>query len=921
MSKLKKIAFSILALILISLLIIEFLPTKQANAATTTVYPVSDGDINNFLTSTGNSRYSLVNNPSTATYIWRYRAASGSFKVYSRVNGVNYDTLGSLVWYYQSWKEVSTTVTKNPQTGKAWTIEEFNNAQFGFKIDVYGEGEYWQFFNFDTISGSGDIISLKFKATTKEELEHYIPDVGTAHTQKMAEFKVEVTYVSEPEIDTEAATLITTNSARLNSTIIDDGGDNCNVRFGYGTTSQIIANFTSYDTVTAWVSGKKTNDTPYVNISGLLPNTTYYFRVQAENDAGTRTGNELTFTTGIGTPSVQVNAATLITDSSARLNGKILNDGGESCEVRFGYGLTSQTQAGFNNYTTHSSWANSYTTDSAFNLDITGLLPNKTYYFNIQVKNSSGTTTGNQLSFKTDVALPEIEAVSATNIGETVARLNSQITDDGGTSCQIRFGYGLVSKASNQFEEYSFIESVTGSFTAGNKPHKDITGLSKNKTYYFRVEITNTAGTFISNELSFVTVAGQPAITANNATNVTAKEARLNSTITDDGGEACEVRFGYGKSSKNALQFEQYEHKSSWVSSYNISDTPYLDLTNLSTATTYYFRVQIKNNAGTYTSNEISFKTLALPPAAKANEASGLSMTGARLNALITDDGGETCQVRWGYGLGSEVDFNSYTTITNWENGYRSGSNVYLDISSLTENTTYYFRLQVKNTTEVIYTTNEISFKTLASLNVPTSFKGIPSGTYIDLSWIRGYGAEKTLIRYSFETYPQSITDGFLLYEGTQISCKHEGLENGQTVYYSAWSKSGEAYTQNFIKLLLTTITGAEAPIDIKDLTEPPKWFINTDYTTQANTPYYEIVNNIIDSIGIPRSTGWSIGAMLFATMLTFAVYTYRPNALLAGAVLLISLGLSSAVWLIPGWVIFVTFLVTFGIAGVQRYL
>ena len=204
---------------------------------------------------------------------------------------------------------------------------------------------------------------------------------------------------------------------------------------------------------------------------------------------------------------------------------------------------------------------------------------------------------------------------------------------------------------------------------------------------------------------------------------------------------------------------------------------------------------------------------------------------------------------------------------------------------------------------------------------MPTSFKGIPSGTYIDLSWIRGYGAEKTLIRYSFETYPQSITDGFLLYEGTQISCKHEGLENGQTVYYSAWSKSGEAYTQNFIKLLLTTITGAEAPIDIKDLTEPPKWFINTDYTTQANTPYYEIVNNIIDSIGIPRSTGWSIGAMLFATMLTFAVYTYRPNALLAGAVLLISLGLSSAVWLIPGWVIFVTFLVAFGIAGVQRYL
>lgn len=107
--------------------------------------------------------------------------------------------------------------------------------------------------------------------------------------------KLTITYslpppVVPPTLTTDPATDIVQKLATLNGTLDNDGGEACQVRFQYGLTI-------GYGTDTEWQSGKETTDTFEQAISGLEPNTTYHFRAQAKNSAGTASGADRTFTT------------------------------------------------------------------------------------------------------------------------------------------------------------------------------------------------------------------------------------------------------------------------------------------------------------------------------------------------------------------------------------------------------------------------------------------------------------------------------------------------------------------------------------------------------------------------------------------------------------------------------------------------
>lgn len=119
---------------------------------------------------------------------------------------------------------------------------------------------------------------------------------------------LEVTYVASaaPTVTAQAASDVALTTARLNGSIDDDGGGDVELRWGYGTTSQTAGNFALYDTVTAW-DGEDyhTGENVYLDVASLAPNTPYYYRFQAQNDAGTTTSGEITFTTlnGVADPS------------------------------------------------------------------------------------------------------------------------------------------------------------------------------------------------------------------------------------------------------------------------------------------------------------------------------------------------------------------------------------------------------------------------------------------------------------------------------------------------------------------------------------------------------------------------------------------------------------------------------------------
>jgi len=110
---------------------------------------------------------------------------------------------------------------------------------------------------------------------------------------------LDVTYTAEaPSGTMNAASNVAVTSARLNATVDDDGGTGCQVRWGYGTTTQTSGNFTSYDTVTSWSTDNyTTGEHPYEDIASLTGGDTYYARVQIKNTAGNVTSDEISFTT------------------------------------------------------------------------------------------------------------------------------------------------------------------------------------------------------------------------------------------------------------------------------------------------------------------------------------------------------------------------------------------------------------------------------------------------------------------------------------------------------------------------------------------------------------------------------------------------------------------------------------------------
>lgn len=102
-----------------------------------------------------------------------------------------------------------------------------------------------------------------------------------------------------------------------------------------------------------------------------------------------------------------------------------------------------------------------------------------------------------------------------------------------------------------------------------------------------------------------------PSIVAKDASDITQYEAKLNATVSNDGHEACDVRFGYGTTSKAVVNFEDYDTVTEWVNDYYTTGmNASVNVGSLDADTTYYYRVQVKNSAGTVTSGEISFTTL-----------------------------------------------------------------------------------------------------------------------------------------------------------------------------------------------------------------------------------------------------------------------------------------------------------------------
>ncbi|MDB4983999.1 MAG: hypothetical protein JWM20_178 [Patescibacteria group bacterium] len=199
-----------------------------------------------------------------------------------------------------------------------------------------------------------------------------------------------------PAVSTRAANDIARNSASLNGSVIPNGVQT-NYWFEYGTT-------TSLNNTTSLVSaGSGTSAiAASIPVYNLNPLTTYYFRIDAQNQFGTVSGTIQNFKTSgpaaPTAPSVTTRSATGITATAATLRGTV-NPDGAGTSYWFEYTIDPSFATGVTNSAQQS--AGSGTSSDSIQSTVSGLNSRTTYYFRLVAQNSVGTTLGDSMSFRT----------------------------------------------------------------------------------------------------------------------------------------------------------------------------------------------------------------------------------------------------------------------------------------------------------------------------------------------------------------------------------------------------------------------------------------------------------------------------------------------------------------------------------------
>jgi hypothetical protein len=202
-----------------------------------------------------------------------------------------------------------------------------------------------------------------------------------------------------PTVTTNAATVISSSGATLNATVSANYASTA-VTFEYGTMSSPPFDHTT--SVTTVTTQGATVSTP---VTGLAPNTTYYFRAVGVNSVSTTNGSVLSFLTSSIAPVVTTNGATLVGSTFATLNGTATAFS-PSATVSFEYGTT--LGGPYPNPVTGVPPTVSGNSPAIFSANITGLTINTDYYYRAKGVNGVGTTYGLEQHFYTTCVTPPI---------------------------------------------------------------------------------------------------------------------------------------------------------------------------------------------------------------------------------------------------------------------------------------------------------------------------------------------------------------------------------------------------------------------------------------------------------------------------------------------------------------------------------
>ncbi len=205
-----------------------------------------------------------------------------------------------------------------------------------------------------------------------------------------------------PAATTDPAAVPTDTTVVVTGTVVPDGAFT-NYWYEYGTTSA-LGNKIANQVVGSGYPGISAPG----YITGLSKDTTYYFRLVAENQYGRVAGAEYSFQTTHGNPppvgtvpTVQTLPASGIAATSATLNGAVTPNRAAT-QYWFEYGKD-QNLGGAIGFVS----VGAGTAKVPASISLPNINPGTTYYFRLDAQNEFGTVVGSIVSFKTSGPSPK----------------------------------------------------------------------------------------------------------------------------------------------------------------------------------------------------------------------------------------------------------------------------------------------------------------------------------------------------------------------------------------------------------------------------------------------------------------------------------------------------------------------------------
>jgi alpha-tubulin suppressor-like RCC1 family protein len=138
-----------------------------------------------------------------------------------------------------------------------------------------------------------------------------------------------------------------------------------------------------------------TSSTLFKNTNNLIPDNIYYLRVRVTNAVGSSSWSDSQTTTLTTFPTLTTSALTSITSITALSGGNVTSDGGVNVSARGVCWSLSHNPTIANDKTSDGTGIGNFTSN------ITGLIPNTSYYVRAYATNTVGTGYGGELNFTT----------------------------------------------------------------------------------------------------------------------------------------------------------------------------------------------------------------------------------------------------------------------------------------------------------------------------------------------------------------------------------------------------------------------------------------------------------------------------------------------------------------------------------------